>query len=137
MSDEKPSRHRHQAAAAHYIALAGILRTVAREHGYALGVHGSLATDMDLIAAPWVDDAKPAEALIEALRECVGGFMNNGPFTSCSGCLVAGVLVDCPHVAGMHNPSTKPHGRRAWSIHLAADFCGPYLDVSVMPRIET
>jgi hypothetical protein len=40
---------------------------VARECGYSIGLHGSMKRDCDLIAVPWVDDAKPAAALIEAL----------------------------------------------------------------------
>lgn len=30
---------------------------LAREVGYAIGIHGSLKRDFDLIAVPWVDDA--------------------------------------------------------------------------------
>lgn len=87
------------------------LRTIAREHGYALGLHGSVARDIDLIAAPWTDEAAEAEVLIQAFRLAIdpGGHFNP------------------PHV---FLPEAKPHGRLAWSIHM----WGTYFDVSVMPK---
>lgn len=33
------------------------IRKLAREVGYAIGVHGSLERDLDLIAVPWVEEA--------------------------------------------------------------------------------
>jgi hypothetical protein len=80
---------------------------VARSCGYALAVHGSMKRDLDLVAIPWTDRAVSAEQLVEALRSQAGGAVPNGP-------------------------TEKPHGRRAWSILLGG---GPYLDVSVMPRV--
>lgn len=35
--------------------LIGPLRDIAREHGYALSVHGSVARDIDIVAIPWVE----------------------------------------------------------------------------------
>lgn len=40
---------------------------LAREVGYAVGVHGSLKRDMDLIAVPWVEDAVSPEMLVSHL----------------------------------------------------------------------
>ena len=71
-----------------------------------------MATDLDLIAVPWVDDAESAESLVESLRAAV-----NGSFRE----------ID-PNLA------LKPHGRRAWSIYLNDEGCGPYLDLSVTPN---
>lgn len=79
---------------------------VAKEHGYALAVHGSLARDYDLIAVPWVDEAARPEVLVDAIRVASGG-----------------------HFAEHDYPATKPHGRRAWAVHLGG---GQYLDLSVM-----
>jgi len=79
----------------------------AREFGYALAVHGSLQRDMDLIAVPWSEVASGEEELIQALCETVGGFR-------------------LEHETGCD----KPHGRRAWVIHLGA---GLYIDLSIMP----
>lgn len=41
------------------------IRVAAREVGYAIGVHGSQERDLDLIAAPWTDDAIPALDLLK------------------------------------------------------------------------
>lgn len=91
-------------------------RAAAREHGYALAVHGSEMRDLDLIAVPWIEECSDAETLIEAIR----------------------VAVCCPHEA--RHGDRRPHGRRSWSIHLNNDrTIGnfkpvlPYLDISVMP----
>lgn len=85
---------------------------LARERGYAIAVHGSLARDFDFVAVPWTEDACSAEELVEAVVQLTGGFVNEhdeDPF-----------------------PRRKPHGRLAWSIHLGG---GPYIDLSIMPRL--
>lgn len=92
------------------------LREVARRYGYALGVHGSLSYDIDLIAAPWAINACDPATLIEALRkaaEAVAGF---------------GTINEHEDL-----PEKKPFGRLGWSIHLGG---GPYLDISVCPKLE-
>lgn len=89
---------------------------IAREHGYALAVHGSMATDLDLLACPWTEEAADPETLAETIREAI-----DGHFT--------GTAIE------------KPHGRRAWSIVPSA-WIGctnnlkwrPWIDLSVMPR---
>lgn len=101
-----------------YASLLPTLRAVAFEHGYALGLHGSLTTDMDLIACPWVSHAGDPEALIEAMRVAVGG------------CVFTAKDNDMEWTWS----TEKPHGRRAWSIYLGDKPTGPYIDVSVMPR---
>lgn len=117
-------------AVALYAHLLPQLRIIAREHGYALGLHGSLTSDMDLIAAPWVDSASDPHKLIEAMRAHVGGAVNPKNPMKCRGC-IANNLEVCAHVDD--NPSKRSHGRLAFAIHLAGS-SGPYLDVSVMPR---
>ena len=98
-----------------------VVRAIARQHGYAVAVHGSQLRDLDLVAVPWVEQVSPPHVLVEAIRVAVGGFIltaaaaQPGDFTS-------------------RNPQSKPHGRLAWAIHLGA---GPYLDLSVMPTRET
>lgn len=91
-----------------YEALLPGLRLVAWQAGYSLGVHGTMRRDLDLIAAPWIEHAAPAEVLIEQL---------------------AGEA----HASAVGPPSVKPHGRRAWSLHLTRHW-HLYLDVSVLPR---
>lgn len=105
-----------------YEKLIDPLRARARELGYALGVHGTLKRDIDLIACPWVTEAVDARTLAEALLVVAAEHNNgtaylkphedNGYFWS--GC------------AGH-----KPHGRLVWTFQLGG---GPYIDLSVMPR---
>lgn len=56
-----------------YRSLLEPIRAAARGCGYAVGVHGSEIRDFDLIAAPWVEDAKPADDLARAVADAVGG----------------------------------------------------------------
>jgi hypothetical protein len=87
------------------------VREVARAMGYAVGVHGSETRDLDLIAAPWRGDAKPAHELAEAVRAVLEGEFS--------------ITHDQPDV--------KPAGRLAWSIQIGG---GAYIDLSVMPTDE-
>lgn len=89
-----------------------ILRATAREHGYALGLHGSGERDLDLIAVPWTEQASAVDILIEALRASINGFLHN-PL-----------------------PYHKPHGRRVWVIYLHAPGSRLYVDLSVMPGVR-
>lgn len=92
-----------------YAGLIPMLADVAREHGYALAVHGSMQRDLDLLAAPWTEQASDAETLVAALHDRVRWMAEAPP----------------------DGPTEQPHGRRSWAITL---YGGPYLDVSVMPR---
>lgn len=47
--------------AAFYACIWDDLRNAAMDCGWALGLHGSLANDMDIMAMPWVEDAKPVD----------------------------------------------------------------------------
>jgi hypothetical protein len=105
--------------ALYYLGVLDLIRDVARGMGYAIGLHGSLQRDFDLIAVPWCDEAKPAEELVEAIRCAIGGA--------------------CAPIETSF--SQKPHGRRAWSIYFtggdALKQCTtPIIDLSVMPRLE-
>lgn len=90
-----------------YLALYPQLAEVARSHGYALAVHGSLGRDMDLICVPWVErPSEPAEVVAAitgkfALR-CVG------------------------------ESDTTHHGRERWTISVGFGDC--QIDLSFMPR---
>lgn len=68
--------------------------------------------DLDLIAAPWTEEAVSADQLAQALCDAAGGFIPQG---------------ETLHV----NPEYRPHGRMAYIIQLGR---GLYIDVSVMPR---
>lgn len=80
---------------------------LAREVGYAVGVHGSLKRDFDLIAAPWTDEAVNNAALVKHL--CAG--------------------LNARMVAG---PEYKPLGRVA--VTLQIDGWYKPIDLSIMPK---
>ena len=83
---------------------------LAREVGYAVGLHGSLKRDMDLIAAPWTDEAVGNAELVEHL--CAG--------------------LPATRIGG---PEHRPHGRVAVTLQLDGYF--KPIDLSIMPRLAT
>lgn len=95
------------------------LRHVAYRCGYALAVHGSLKTDIDLIAAPWRDAAISADSLVEKLRACVEVVIGTARMREAD-----------------PNPTKMPCGRLSWSLYLQPEGVeGPYIDLSVMPMV--
>jgi len=117
-TEPKPQRLQSLPYALTYAALVPRCQEIGREHGYAIAVHGSMATDLDLVAIPWVEEASDPQVLVDAICEML--------------CLMW-------NLEGFENPQEKPHGRLAWSLHINRkinDFSvgGPYLDISVMPR---
>lgn len=91
------------------------VRAIAREHGYAIAVHGSLRAerDIDLLAAPWAKDAHAFSTLVRAISTL--------PYL---------------HRPKSERPTPKPHGRLAtvWIVKHRARGCPAYIDLSVMPR---
>jgi hypothetical protein len=82
---------------------------IARAHGYALAVHGSMARDLDLIAVPWV--AKPSTP-----AELVAAFEKSFFFM---------------HVDA--EPTVKEHGRLCYTLAWPGE-C--FMDLSVMQTIQ-
>ena len=102
---------------------------VARAKGYALAIHGTVTTDLDLIACPWVDDAAPAEELKDALMAHLGacdyeGLLRRQGYTEAEAQQIL-------EAQGKATATPKPHGRVAWNLYM--DF-GAKVDLSVMPR---
>jgi hypothetical protein len=58
--------------AAFYATMWGDLRQAAMNCGWALGLHGSLASDMDIMAMPWTNTATSADYMIKQLIGCFG-----------------------------------------------------------------
>lgn len=85
----------------------------ARKLGYAIAVHGTIQRDLDLVAIPWTDEAVDADALAKSVIEACGGYLADWRKDT-------------------EDPTAKPHGRLAWSIHIDPH---AYIDLSVMPRI--
>jgi len=90
---------------------------MAREHGYALALHGSMQQDLDLVAVPWVEDASEPMALVQALANHI-----NGSLGYINGHGVSGLV-----------PEKRPHGRLSWKIILGG---GASADISVMPKVR-
>lgn len=80
---------------------------LAREVGYAVGVHGSLRRDFDLIAAPWTDDAVSTTVFV--------------------GHMVKGLPAS---IVGVN--TVKPHGRVAVTLQIDGWF--KPIDLSILPR---
>lgn len=55
-----------------YALIYNDLKQVAVNNGYALAIHGSLTSDMDLIAVPWTIDAKHYKTLVKELNQLLG-----------------------------------------------------------------
>jgi hypothetical protein len=81
-----------------------------REHGYALAIHGSCAADFDLIAVPWVEHAANPDHVIEAVTKKFA--------------------IELPDEG---KPTTKPHSRIAYKVHLSFADCA--LDISFTARV--
>lgn len=93
-----------------------MLAELARERGYALALHGTMAGDLDLLAAPWVEDASCASVLARDIFDRM----------KLCGLTFEGEPNPLPE------PEPKPHGRLAWNLPLRN---GAYVDLSVMPRL--
>ena len=97
---------------AHYKRILPIIREVARKHGYAIGVHGSMQRDLDLIAAPWEEWADDHETLMDAIQLAVSG------------------RVKC--MEDRLQPDTdKAHGRKSYTLYIGTK---AYIDLSIMPK---
>lgn len=113
LSDPSPAR------AAAYVALYPLLLQVAKRHGYALAIHGSLHRDFDLVAIPWVEEASEPLKLIRSIKRATRAVTYHEDFDY--------LVKDCC-------PTKKPHGRIAYSLHVTNQgMYGGYLDISVMP----
>lgn len=92
-----------------YCAIYPELAELARAHGYALAVHGSMASDFDLVAIPWAAlAADPDEFILAVVRS---------------------------FAFDLHDkPVAKEHGRVVYSLLGRHGWCG-HIDLSFMPRV--
>ena len=98
-----------------YAQLLPKIRGAAKGLGYAIAIHGSMRSDFDLLAVPWVPEARPAQDLVKAVAEAVHGF----------------VIGDVDSRGSLEEPTNQPHGRKSWNICWGGK---PMIDLSVMPR---
>jgi hypothetical protein len=100
-------------AAPMYALLYAELRLIARGHGYALAIHGSMKRDLDLVAIPWITKCSSATMLADAFQIYIGNVNN------------------------YEEKGAKPHGRATFIFHLDEKNYGDgaYIDLSVIPMI--
>lgn len=89
------------------------MKKAALELGYTLAMHGSMHTDMDLIAVAWVEDAQPVESLVKAINDCLGKT----------------VWSDSNLVSG----EVKPHGRICYTLSIGSDW---FIDLSIIGPVK-
>lgn len=95
---------------AFYAVLFNSFKKAALDCGYALAVHGSMHSDLDLMAMPWSEEAKKPDELIKALDDCVG-------------------MTVWKDFKWKHK-EVRAHGRICYTISIMGDW---HLDISVMP----
>ncbi len=116
-----------------YAAMYHALCATARSHGYALAIHGTVTTDLDLIACPWTNEAAPPEVVKDALMAHINACDYKESL------IRHGLSQDHAEqiAARVENAKAdlerKPHGRLAWNLYLDN---GCRVDLSVMPRIQ-
>lgn len=85
------------------------IRELAREAGYAIGVHGSQERDFDLIASPWVDTCSDAVDLMIHIADGINGKL-------------------------IGTVEKKPHGRLGCNIQIDGYY--KVIDLSVCAKID-
>ena len=91
-----------------YVAMYPGLAEIARRHGYALAIHGSIARDFDLIAIPWVESPSDPDTVVRAM-EAEYSIKQTG------------------------EPDITFHGRIRYTVIVSFGEC--FLDLQFMPRI--
>lgn len=89
-----------------YCALYPEIAEIARRHGYAAAVHGTLARDFDIVCVPWVPVPSQPADVVRELAETFTLFQVKG------------------------DPTEKEHGRMVYT--LIVEF-NAFLDLSFMP----
>jgi len=93
-----------------YAVLYPDFKKAANDCGYALALHGSMASDMDLISVAWTEDALPVETLVAKISDCIGN-----------------TVWKDHHLKSGEN---KPHGRITYTLSIMGDW---YIDLSIIP----
>jgi hypothetical protein len=91
-----------------YCAMYPELAEIARRHGYALAIHGSMARDADLICVPWAAQVSEPQAVIDEMAK----------------------KFVIKEVGG--EPTLKEHGRVAHTLSICWGECA--IDLSFTPR---
>ena len=89
------------------------IRQCAMDCGWAVSLHGSLASDMDIMAMPWVDNAVAFKEMVDRVSKLFKDNYLSSQYTI--------------------TYSEKPHGRVVATIPIWADF---YLDISTISTAD-
>jgi len=110
---------------AEFLSMLPAIREAARKIGYAVGVHGTLARDFDLLAIPWTADAAHPDDVAEAIKVAAG-------------CVRWRVYRGQGQLS-RRNQDDKPHGRITYAFDWDKENYENrgYIDLSVMPRLES
>jgi len=93
-----------------YSILLNPMKQAALDCGYTLAMHGSMHSDLDLIAVAWVEEAKPVEDLVKAINDCLGNTVWKE--------------------SNLRSGEKKPHGRIGYTLSIGGDW---FIDLSVIP----
>ena len=93
-----------------YIGAYKELAEIARSHGYAMAVHGSVARDLDLICIPWIEEAAAPQTVVDEITT-----------------KFAFKEIDKP-------PRVREHGRLVYTLSISFGDC--FIDLSFMPRAD-
>lgn len=104
VSSLKPSNY-----APVYCALYPELSEIARTHGYALAIHGSMARDFDLVCVPWADLPAPSDAVVSHITRTFA-------------------------IKTVGEATIKAHGRKVYTLSIGFGEC--FIDLSFMPVYE-
>ena len=87
------------------------LKAVAKEHGYALGFHGSFRRDLDVIAVPWVASYSSPDLLANALMKAASGFTQSSITwdTKPNGRIATALPICIPRWEGCHSIISLGH----------------------------
>lgn len=88
-----------------YCAIYPELAEIARKHGYALAIHGSLARDFDLIAVAWIEFPSTPQVVVDE-------------------------IVNTFSIKQHGEPTLKPHNRLVYTLNVSFGDC--FLDFSFM-----
>ncbi len=107
-SDAKSKRDRKKL----YLSLLPTIRRIAKNSGYAIGVHGSMTRDFDIIAVRWSKKSVSAETLAYRMHRGISKY-------------------SLDRKALRTQAQNKPCGRKSYVLILGHG--GAYIDLSIAP----
>lgn len=113
VKNSKP-HHGHEWMPIMYVTYFGMIKDIAKRHGYALAVHGSVTRDFDLVAIPWDEFPSSHLDLLTDIQKIIG-------------------IADPAKQYPWDSHGVEPNGRYCYTITCGA---GGYFDISITPSIK-